>query len=147
MFLRLPTRYILLITLLLLARIGVAQTDPIERKWYVDDKTAIIEIFRAPDNTYFGKVVWLKRRTLNGKEKIDIHNPDTSKRRQTLLGLTVLKGFKKIKEDEYDGGTIYDPKNGKSYSCKMICAGDKLHVRGYIGFSLFGKSTVWTKAD
>ena len=45
------------------------------------------------------------------------------------------------------GGTVYDPKNGKTYKCKITYQGDKLDVRGFVGFSLLGRTAVWTKAD
>ena len=44
----------------------------------------------------------------------------------------------------YKDGTIYDPKSGKTYSCKMTIDGNKLKIRGYIGISLFGRTEVWT---
>jgi len=48
------------------------------------------------------------------------------------------------KGDTYDGGEITDPKNGKTYRCKITLDGkDKLIVRGYLGISLFGRSQVW----
>ena len=60
-----------------------------------------------------------------------------------VLGLVIIKGLKK-KGDFFEGGKITDPKNGKSYQCKMNLEGkDKLIVRGYIGISLFGRSQTW----
>jgi uncharacterized protein (DUF2147 family) len=47
--------------------------------------------------------------------------------------------------DEYQGGEILDPKTGKIYRAKLKLeeGGNKLNVRGFIGFSLFGRSQVW----
>jgi uncharacterized protein (DUF2147 family) len=46
----------------------------------------------------------------------------------------------------YEGGKVLDPKNGKSYQCKISLDGkDKLIVRGYIGISLFGRSQTWVR--
>jgi uncharacterized protein (DUF2147 family) len=45
----------------------------------------------------------------------------------------------------WEDGKIYDPKNGKTYSCKMTLEGNELKVRGYVGFSLLGRTTVWTR--
>jgi uncharacterized protein (DUF2147 family) len=127
--------------------ISLAQ-DPIERNlWYNEEKTAKIQVYKATDGKFYGKIVWLKVPEVNGKVKVDIHNPDKSKRNNTILGLVILKGFKKDGEKGYDDGTIYDPKNGKTYSCKITNKGDKLDVRGYMGFSFIGRTTMWTKAD
>lgn len=147
MFLRPLLRLVLLVMCVSVCKVSFAQTEPVLRKWYVEDKTAKIEIYKASDDTYFGKVVWLKKPLINGKQKVDIHNPDTSKRARPLLGMVIMWGFKRVAEGVYEDGTVYDPKNGKTYSCKMSYAADKLHVRGYVGISLLGKSAVWSKAE
>ena len=57
----------------------------------------------------------------------------------------MLKGFS-FDDGEWVDGSIYDPKTGKTYSCKMTLKGnDKLSVRGYIGISLIGRTDVWTR--
>jgi uncharacterized protein (DUF2147 family) len=125
-------------------KVVVAQAhDPIERGWYNNDKTAKILIYKTKDGTFDGKVVWLKVPNRNGKPKIDELNPDPAKKGQPILGLVILEGFKKDGKDEYKGGTIYDPLSGKTYSCKMERNGNKLDVRGYIGISMFGKTTTF----
>ena len=48
-------------------------------------------------------------------------------------------------KNKWSNGIIYDPNNGKTYSCKAKLEGDKLNVRGFIGISLFGRTTVWTR--
>lgn len=125
-----------------------AQTDAIEQHlWYNEEKTAKIQIAKAADKKFYGKIVWLKEPTKDGRIKVDIHNPNKARRSDPLLGLQMLKGFIKEGSNTYEDGSIYDPKNGKTYSCKMTLKGDKLDVRGYVGFSMLGRTTVWTKAD
>lgn len=120
--------------------------DQIERQWYNEERTAKIQVYKAKDNKFYGKIVWLKEPLKNGKPKTDENNPAAAKRSQPILGMIILKSF--IKDgDEYEDGTIYDPKNGKTYSCKIKYKGDKLDVRGYVGISLIGRTTTWTKAD
>ncbi len=64
------------------------------------------------------------------------------------MGLLLLKNFKKDNEKEYSGGTVYDPKSGKTYDCNITVKSSKeLSIRGYIGVSLFGRTTIWTKAN
>ncbi len=142
-------RIIFLIAIFLGTRtLSFAQADPLERNlWYNEEKTAKIQIYKATDGKFYGKVVWLKVPEVDGKPKVDKNNPDDKKKNDPVLGLVLLKGFKKDGEKGYDDGTIYDPKNGKTYSCKITNKGDVLDVRGYIGFSWIGRTTVWTKAD
>ncbi len=123
------------------------QADPVEHTWYNEAKTGKIQIYKAKDGRFYGKIVWLAEPDRDGKPKLDINNPDKASRNNPEMGLLILKGFKKDGEFGYEDGTIYDPKNGKTYSCKMTRKDDGLHVRGYIGFSLIGRTETWTKAD
>lgn len=48
--------------------------------------------------------------------------------------------------DEWSGGQIIDPNNGRTYRCKMELDGpNRLRVRGYIGISLLGRTQVWER--
>ncbi len=135
-------------TLLLLGvRCAFAQADKLERTWYNEEKTSKIQIYKAVDGKFYGKIVWLRVPELEGKPKVDKNNPDKARRNDPLIGLLILKGLKKVSNEQYEDGTIYDPKNGKTYSSKITVKGDVLDVRGYIGFSLLGRTTTWTKAD
>jgi uncharacterized protein (DUF2147 family) len=120
--------------------------DRIEGIWFNQEKSAKIEVYKAKDGKYYGKIIWLKEPLRDGKPKLDQENPDAKKRSQPIIGLLILRGFTKEEDDEYEGGTIYDPKNGKTYSCKIKQKGNRLDVRGYVGISLIGRTTTWTKA-
>ena len=63
---------------------------------------------------------------------------------QPIIGMTILHGFTKD-GDEYNGGKILDPGNGKVYKSKMKLSGNKLDVRGYIGIPLLGRSQTWLR--
>ena len=62
--------------------------------------------------------------------------------------MTILWGLTK-QADDYQGGEILDPENGKVYRAKMklIDGGKKLEVRGFIGVSLFGRSQIWLREE
>lgn len=60
-----------------------------------------------------------------------------------ILGMNILTGLKKDGE-EWNGGKILDPKNGKKYKCFIkLEEANKLKIRGYIGFSLIGRTAYW----
>ncbi len=65
---------------------------------------------------------------------------------QPIVGMTILWGLKKD-GNEYTGGEILDPKNGRIYRAKLklLDGGKKLEVRGFLGVSLFGRSQVWLR--
>ncbi len=66
------------------------------------------------------------------------------------MGLELLKEFEFDGDDEWEDGGIYDPKRGKTYSCWMKFTNDtknKLKVSGFIGVSLIGSTTYWTRVE
>tara|TARA_R110000787_G_scaffold19396_5_gene58262 strand:+ start:3718 stop:4146 length:429 start_codon:yes stop_codon:yes gene_type:complete len=64
-----------------------------------------------------------------------------------ILGMDILSGLKKD-DDEWSGGRILDPKNGKEYKCYIKLKDDTtLKLRGYIGISLFGRTAIWKRAE
>ena len=65
-----------------------------------------------------------------------------------VFGMEILRGLRPD-GDEWSGGEILDPDTGKTYKAKvrLEARGMKLVVRGYIGFSLFGRSQVWLRAQ
>jgi uncharacterized protein (DUF2147 family) len=71
-----------------------------------------------------------------------------SRHSQPVIGMTILWGLTK-QGDEYQGGEILDPENGKVYRARMrfLDSGKKLDVRGFIGFSLFGRSQIWIREE
>lgn len=119
----------------------------IEGKWKtIDDETgqakSIVEIFKKTDGKYYGKIVQL----LIKPENNNCVNCKDDRKNKPVLGLEIIRGLSKD-GNEFDGGTITDPKNGKTYKCTISRDGEKLNVRGYIGFSVFGRSQTWTKVN
>ncbi|MCZ7558399.1 MAG: DUF2147 domain-containing protein [Bacteroidia bacterium] len=124
-----------------------SEADAIVGTWLVQDKKAKVEIFKRGEK-YFGKIIWLKEpNDESGKAKTDKENPDKALRSKPILGLEMLRDFVYDEDFEWDDGEIYDPKNGKTYSCTMTLSKDRntLDVRGYIGISLIGRTQLWTR--
>ncbi len=70
------------------------------------------------------------------------------KKNKPVIGMMILTGLKKDK-DQWSGGEILDPQNGKTYKCKVWLEdkGRELHVRGFIGMALLGRTQVWKREE
>ena len=137
----------LLLILTVVAISAPALSQGVTGRWKsVDDQTgktvAIVEIYERGGKIY-GKIVEITKAA--DRDKTCVHCPGEDKNKP-IIGLTVIKGLTKD-GDEYTGGQILDPKHGKLYKCYITLESkDKLKVRGYIGFSLLGRTQYWHRA-
>ena len=135
-------KLILSIVVFFIFQVSFSQT--IFGKWKtVDDETGmengIVEIYEKAGKVY-GRIIEILEKE---KKHFKCEMCEGEDKNKPVLGLVIIKGLKK-KGDFYEGGKVTDPKNGKSYHCKMSLEGkDKLIVRGFIGISLFGRSQTW----
>lgn len=127
--------------------------DRILGLWNTSKNDCKIEIFKCGDK-YCGRITWLKEPFypadddggMAGKPMVDRENPSPGLRDRPLIGLQLMEGFSYIGQNVWEKGTIYNPDNGKTYKCKMtLSAPNRLEVRGFIGISLFGGTSVWTR--
>jgi len=130
-----------------------AANEGILGKWVTEEGKAHVVISEC-DPGLCGKIIWIKELTypvddekgMAGEIRIDRENPDPTLQNRPLIGLQILRGFKTQNGNEWEEGEIYDPENGNTYKCKMkLSDPSTLNVRGYIGFSWIGRTTVWTK--
>lgn len=138
----------LFIALLLSPLFAWAGNTDVTGKWKtIDDETgkpkSIVEIFKDGEE--------IKGRIL---ELINPPEPDPvckecsgDKKDKPVKGLEFMWGLKESDKGEWSGGQILDPKNGKVYKCRLRLKEDgaKLEVRGFIGFSLLGRSQTWNR--
>jgi uncharacterized protein (DUF2147 family) len=130
---------------------ATAQThkaDDILGTWLNQEATGKITLYKE-NGKYFGKLVWLREPTdkVTGKPRTDIENPEDKLKTVPLIGMVNMKNFAFDGKEEWSGGTIYDPKNGKTYKCYIrFESPSKLKIRGYMGVSLLGRNTYWTKS-
>ena len=140
-------RFTFITTLLLFFVFAFGQKRNVVGHWKtIDDKTgkalSIIKIYEK-DQVYYGKVVEIF--DAKGKNKLCEKCPGEDKGKP-FLGLVVMSGLKKHGK-EYSGGKILDPLNGDFYQCYITLENeDKLKVRGYIGFAIFGRTQYWYRA-
>ena len=144
-------KHSLLLFCLFFSGIGInfAQTfssDAIIGTWLTGSQKAAVTVYKE-GNKYFGKITWLKEpNEENGKAKLDDNNPDDKKKTVALMGLNLLKDFVFDGSTKWEKGIIYDPENGKTYSCKItMISNDKLDVRGFVGISMLGRTQTWIR--
>ncbi len=152
----------LLVGLVLVAAgTAVAQDgDAILGLWATDPEggggEAHVEVYKE-NGRYFGKIIWLAEPTYPpddpkgtpGEEKTDLNNPDPDLQGEPVVGLLITKDFVYKGKGQWHKGTIYDPDNGKTYKCKVKFSDNEnvLKVRGFIGVSLLGRNTYWTRVE
>lgn len=136
-----------LLLTVVLSLCSVLSFAQIEGKWKtIDDETkqakSIVEIYKKADGSYYGKVSQLLIKPAD--PNCTVCKDD--RKGKPILGLEIIRGLKKD-GDEFSGGTITDPKTGKTYKCAITRNGDQLNVRGYVGVSLFGRTQTWQKVN
>ena len=120
--------------------IASGNPDTIVGTWMVGEKDAKIEIFKC-GNKYCGKIIW------TSTKRVDEHNPDAKMRSRDVVGVQLLNGFAyDAKANEWSGGTLYNTRDGKTYSGYMMMnKNGTLFLKGYVmGIRWLGKSDTWT---
>ena len=140
-------KYILI--LLCCCASGTAMAQTVFGKWKtIDDETgdfkSIVEIFERSGKVY-GRIVKLYRKPNEDPDPIcDECDEEDPRYKKKVMGMEILKDMIKD-DDEYSGGEILDPNNGKIYRCKIWLEGKDLKLRGYIG--PFFRTQTWIKAE
>lgn len=131
---------------LLFAGIQTGQAQSITGKWKTfDDETgdakSIVEIYEKNGKIY-GKIIEILEK---GKEDKTCDKCKGSKKDKPVNGMVIIEGLSKD-GDNWEDGTILDPRNGNVYKCRInLENSDKLKVRGYLGISLLGRTQYWTR--
>lgn len=115
-------------------------------KWQTIDDTSkqpksVVEISQDSKGNYSGKIVKLYPAPGKDPNPMCLTCPGELKG-QPIIGMQIINDLKKEGES-FTGGTILDPVSGKTYKCTLKRDGEKLSVRGYIGFSLIGRTQTW----
>lgn len=126
---------------------GAAQAviaDNIVGNWGTEGGKSIIQISRQGAQ-YVGRITWLREPLRDGKPKLDRMNENASLRSRPLKGMVLLSGFV-FKGDHWDNGKIYNPEDGKTYSCTIRLKDARtLEVRGYVFNPVLGKTQYWVR--
>lgn len=127
---------------------GADEPPTLEGLWMVETEKAGILIKRC-DEGFCGRIDWLGRPLDEaGEPRLDLENENPWLRGKPLLGLRILTvpDAEPDAKWRWNGGKIYDPENGKTYTCTVKLEGpDRLVIRTFVGVKLFGKNTTWTR--
>ena len=139
------------VCLLFVEAAGSAQSKPAATPvgfWTtIDDETgkpkAVVKIAARGKQLHGVIVKLLQREDQNAK----CDECSGSKKDKPVLGMEIIWGLEKD-GDEWSGGRILDPGNGKEYSCYISLedGGKQLKVRGYLGIALLGRTQYWKRA-
>jgi len=137
-----------LVAVFISANVSAQHADAILGRWIASNGDSNVEIYKC-GSKYCAKIIWLKNPLEtdgSGKPNLDDKNEDPKLRTRPVMGLVIMTGFVYDGENRWKDGTIYNPKDGKTYSCKMtLLDNENLDVRGYVGISLFGKTQRWVR--
>jgi uncharacterized protein (DUF2147 family) len=140
---------LILVLCLLISRAFAQDAQKITGFWWNDEKTSKIEV-KEENGKFIGTVIYINpEKYVNGEPEKDNMNPDVKLRSRSRLGLQILSELKfNASDKEWQGGRIYDPKNGKTYDCFAWFDKDAnvLNLKGYVaGIKWLGRSTAWTR--
>jgi uncharacterized protein (DUF2147 family) len=105
---------------------------------------AVVRIY-LQDGKYFGRI---EQSFMPGAETRVCSACTDMRKNQPIIGLLIIRNMS-LRDGDYSGGDILDPDSGSVYHCKFHLENDGtvLAVRGYIGFSLFGRSQSWRRQE
>jgi len=136
--------------LLVLASMSWAQ-DPVLGQWHtVDDETgevkSLVTLSIAEDGTMVGVITKILIKSDDGGL---CDKCEGEMKGQPIEGMKFIWGFQQMATGEWEDGQLLDPESGDIYSGNITIKEDpsKLDVRGYVGFSLFGRSQTWKRVD
>lgn len=124
-----------------------ARAAPSPDGWWMKSNGSAAILIAPCGAALCGRVEWLRAPLdAQGWPKTDTHNPDPALRARLLCGLPMMGAMVPDGEGGWHDGWVYDPTVGKTYKAQMHVSPDgKLHLRGYIGLPLFGRTAVMTR--
>ncbi len=124
------------------------QTNQIEGVWITQDdetgkKKSEVLLYKNEGKLY-GKILNLLLEEDKGKLCVNCKGENKN---LAIEGMVIVEGLE-LNGKTWEGGTILDPKSGKTYNCYITFENENtLKVRGYIGFSLLGRTQKWIRKN
>ena len=139
---------LLALPLMAVSAVAMAQNTPVGSWTTIDDETgkpkSVVEIYEARDGSLAGRVDEILQSDRGPDPVCD--KCTGANKDKPVKGMVILWGIKQ-KGNTWEGGKILDPASGKVYSVKVTPTegGSKLEVRGFMGFSLLGRTQTWVR--
>ena len=126
-----------------------ASTDNLKGNWTSKEKRdSLIEIYDCGEHLCGRLVSLTEPLGDDGTPVKDANNQDESLRDRPLAGIIFLTGFTyNAQEKAWDGGRIYNARDGKTYKSTLTFKDGELNVRGFVGIPLFGQTDVWVEVE
>lgn len=126
----------------LISTVNAATETPIGY-WRTQEGKAKVEIYECGNKAVCGKIIALKEPLdEQGKAKVDPQG-------KPILGMEIMKNFKHAEGNEWSEGSLYDPKEGKTYDATFDLqkGGKTMDLRGYVVISLIGRTQTWQRIN
>ena len=102
---------------------------------------SVLRVYSCADAVCMRVMVLRPREPL----RFDIHDPDPARHSQPICKLQIGYGFHPQGPAVAKDGRVYDPESGNTYHAEMHQVGESLHLRGYVGLRMFGRTEDWTR--
>jgi uncharacterized protein (DUF2147 family) len=123
------------------------EEDPVVGEWGTQGMSAKVKVAPCAAGGICGTILWLWEPVDHlGRPKTDGENPDVGLRDRSLIGVQILSGFRRRASGEFDGGTVYNPEDGRTYDATLRLQGtDSLIIEGC--FLFICRRQVWRRAS
>ncbi len=135
--------------LFLLFSVVVFAQSPLGTWKTIDDETkeekSYVKIYETEKGELEGKIIKI---LTPGREEAKCEKCSGENKNQPIKGMVILKDLKKSNSQNWKGGRILDPNNGKEYKAKINLKDENtLEVRGYIGLAMIGRTQTWYRVE
>jgi uncharacterized protein (DUF2147 family) len=123
------TAWVLAVLVFLVVGFGTAEASQADGTWRIHN--LVVRIYDC-QQSICGQIVWMK---------------DAAKR-PSQCGRAIIWGLTPATQNEWAGGAIVDPNDGKIYQLSATYEPDgTLHARIFKGIPLFGKTEILNRVD
>lgn len=139
------SHFLMLITVLFF---NVNQPNSVEGVWITQDdetgqKKSEVLIYQENGKLY-GKILKLLLPEDEGKLCTEC---DGENKNKPIEGIVIVNDLI-LNDVTWEDGTILDPKSGKVYDCYLTLEDqNNLKVRGFLGFSILGRTQSWIRKE
>lgn len=131
--------------------LATAQMTPVGSWQSIDDKTDELKslvVISEADGVLTGHIEKLLRKEAD--QKMVCKDCTDDRKDQPVLGMELIRGARHVEgKNVWEGGTIVNPEGGTIYQLRMtpIEGGQKLEVRGFVGFEFLGRTQTWVRVQ